>query len=337
MSQRSSTKHESDNDFTLAMNPSTTSPPKTKIVVLEPEHFSMRARELLAHRFTVEDYRGEPISDAKVLLGGLAYRIDETFLQGFSSVEAICTLTTGRNHIDLKYLSARNLRIISLRDVRDQIMNVSSTAELALALILNIGRRVSQSSHTVALDGRWSRMEFFTSELKAQTLGVIGFGRIGQMVASMAKALDLTVKAYDPYALVPAEFRADSLEEILKESDLISLHADFRGSFILGREEIGLCKMGAAIVNTARGELVDEEAIYEALVRGTLSGYAADVLTGENADRWDMASDPLIRLSREGGNVVLTPHIGGCTREAFEVTQIAMAQHVSSIEWGGAT
>ena len=303
-----------------------------KIAVLEPEHFSEKAREILLSRFSVEDFYGTPIADAEVLIGGLEHRLDMGFLQGFSSVKTICILTTGKNHVDFGYLQQRNVRLISLRDIQDAILTVSSTAELSLSLILNVGRRISQSSRAVAVDGRWNRMDFFTSELRGQTLGIIGFGRIGHKVASMAQALGMTVLAYDHEASVPLGLRAHSLEEVLLGSEVISLHADFRGSVILGEKEIEICKTGAAIVNTARGELVDEEAVCSALTRGALSGDAADVLTGENRENWDIASDPLVRLSREGLNVLLTPHIGGCTREAFETTQIAMARHATTIE-----
>lgn len=332
MSPRLFTRDDCDDHEKPAMSSAPSSHPKPKIVVLEPEHFSERAREILLSRYSVEDYSGTPIADAEVLLGGLEYRMDESFLQGFSSLKAVCTVTTGRNHVDLGYLQQRHLRLISLHDIRDQIMTVSSTAELALALILNVGRRISQSSRAVAVDGRWSRMDFFTSELRGQTLGVIGFGRIGQMVASMAQGLGLKVLAYDPEVTVPEGSRAQSLQEVVGSSDVISLHADFRGSVLLGRKELELCKKGAAIVNTARGELVDEVAIGDALTRGTLSGYAADVLTGENTQNWDVTSDPLVRMSREGLNVILSPHLGGCTREAFEATQVAMSRHATTIE-----
>lgn len=317
---------------TTVSSPAPGSLPKPKIVLLEPERFSESAREILLSRFLVEDYSGAPIADAEVLLGGLKYRIDESFLEGFSSLKVLCLLTTGQNHVDVARLQEKNVRLISLRDIRHEIMTVSSTAELSIALILDVGRRVSQSSRAVAVEGRWSRMDFFTSELRGQTLGVIGFGRIGQMVAAMAQALGLKVVAYDPEVPIIGGSRAHSLQEVLENSEVISLHADFRGSVLLGREEIELCKDGAAIVNTARGELVDEQAIYDALTEGRISGYAADVLTGENAENWDITSDPLVRLSREGLNVLLTPHLGGCTREAFEATQVAMARHATTIE-----
>lgn len=297
---------------------------KPKLLILEPKTFSEAARRVLSTKYIVQEYRERPVPDGHTLITGLQYRINEDFLKGFHSVRTVASLTTGRNHIDVDFLSSKRIRLITLRDIRDQIASVSSTAELTLALVLSLGRRVSQSGASIAEHGRWRRADFFTRELKGQTLGIIGFGRIGKMVSTMAQAIGLRVIAVDTDAFVPGAFRRDRLYDLLKESDIVSLHADDRGTVLLGETEISRCRKGAMIVNTARGELVDEMAISKGIKSGRLSGYAADVLSGENRERWNVRDDVLVRLAKEGHNVVLTPHLGGYTQQAFRATQMAM-------------
>ena len=298
---------------------------------MEPETFSDSARAVLASRFRVADYSGAPVPDAEVLIAGLNYRINADLLESFPRIKLIATTTTGLNHVDIALLERRGITLVSLRDVRDAIQNVSATAELAIALVFALGRRVVQSSRSIENQGAWDRMKFFTGELREQQLGIIGYGRIGSKVAGMSQALGLRVAAFDCDRLVPKSLRRESLAQILQESTIISIHADYRGSQIIGKSELDLCRDGAMIVNTARGELIDEPAVAESIRSGALGGFAADVLAGENIEGWEVDKDHLTALARQGHNVILTPHLGGCTREAFEVTQLAIANHLSKV------
>ena len=305
------------------------------LVILEPESFSEVARMRLATRFNVQDYRGENSADAKVIIAGLRYQIDLELLTRFPSVNVVATVTTGLNHVDTALLVNRGISLVSLRDVREAIQTVGATAEMTIALILALGRRVVQSARGIEKEGAWNRMEFFTREISGQQLGIIGYGRIGSKVAKLAEGLGLTVVAFDPESTVPKPLRRETLAEILQESSIISLHADYRGSQILGKAEIDRCSHGAMIVNTARGELIDESAVAEAIRSGSLGGFAADVLVGENIDNWRVGEDKLAVLACQGHNVILTPHLGGCTREAFQRTQLAIADHLTGLEVRG--
>jgi len=310
-------------------------PNKPILVVLEPEDFSREARRIMSTRYVLKDYEGRSVPDAKAVIGGLKHRLDEEFLSGFTSLKVVSSVTTGLNHVDLRYLEQRKIRLVSLTDVRDQIMNVSSTAEMALALILALGRRVVQSSRNVVDAGGWDRMSFFVPGLRGKTLGIVGYGRVGSQVEVMAGALGVKILAFDPDAFVPASIRRRSLPELLEDSDIITLHADYRGSMIFGLNELRHCKKGAMLINTARGELVDEDAIAQAIGSQMLSGYAADVATGENSELWELEEDPLVSLAQSGYNVILTPHLGGCTTEAFEATQKALAHYLVKTDFPG--
>jgi D-3-phosphoglycerate dehydrogenase len=175
-------------------------------------------------------------------------------------------------------------------------------------------------------------MDYFAPQVRGKTLGIIGFGRVGQQLAALAAAVGLRVYAFDISDHVPERLRAHSLEWLLANSDFVSLNASYCGQRILNAEEIIGFKPGAIFVNTARGELVDEYTLARFVRNGKLGGVAVDVLSGEHAVDFSATSHPLVQLVREGFNVVVTPHLGGCTVEAFEETQMAMVRHLLSRE-----
>jgi D-3-phosphoglycerate dehydrogenase len=157
-------------------------------------------------------------------------------------------------------------------------------------------------------------------------IGVVGYGRLGRMVGEYLRALGATVVAADPGAAGTL-----SLEELLRVADVVSLHASLtaetRGLF--GRREFAAMKPGAWFLNTARGELVDEAALLEALESGRLAGAALDVLAGEDAG--GMGQHPLVRYAREYRNLLITPHLGGCTTESMEKTERFLAEKLVAL------
>lgn len=304
---------------------------KVELVILEPDYFSSEARQVLSERFRLKNFGPGYAATCEVLLAGLSHRLDEAFLMKFANLRLVASLTTGTNHIDSAYLDSKGVRLASLNSVKSDLAQVWSTAELAIALILGIVRRLPQASMSIVREAVWDRIRFFGHEVRGRRLGLVGFGRIGRMVCEMAQPLGLEVRAYDPLDIVPAQLRATSLEELIVTSEVISLHASYSGSQILAEREIQLMGRGTFLVNTARGELVSEEAIASAIKSGHLGGYASDVLSGENLVDWDIRSDALVTLAREGYNVSITPHLGGCTNQGFEKTQIAMARYLVSL------
>ena len=307
--------------------------PKTPLLILEPDYFSGDALRILETRFQVEKFGRAASSYAEVLVAGLGHQIDEGLLKNFPNLRLIATTTTGTNHIDSAYLDSRGVDLVSLSSLKEDIAGVRSTAELTVGLILAVARRITQSHHSVVGPNLWDRMKFFGPDLRGQKLGIIGYGRIGRMVGDMAQSLGLRIHAFDPLVVVPPDLRLSTLEDVLAGSDIISLHASYSGTQILGSHEIQMMKPGTFLINTSRGELVSEEEIASAVKSGHLGGYAADVVSGENLRDWQIESDPLVTLAREGYNVTITPHLGGCTSQGFQVTQVAMAKFlVSSFE-----
>jgi D-3-phosphoglycerate dehydrogenase len=208
--------------------------------------------------------------------------------------------------------------------------NVLSAAEHTVGLLLALARNIPQA-HAALVEGRWERSKWGGVELADKTLGVLGFGRIGRLVARRALALQMKVLAYDPF--VSAErFRelgveSGTLREVLAAADFVTLHLpltdETRGS--IGADAFAAMKDGARIVNAARGELVDEQALVAALESGKLGGAAIDVFVREPYD------GPLLTAP----NVVVTPHLAASTEEAQDRAGVIVAEQVAAALEGG--
>lgn len=227
----------------------------------------------------------------------------------------------GVDNIDVAAATERGVVVVNVPGA-----NTYSTAEQAFGLLIAVARNIPQAHHALAREGRWDRKTFVGTELHGKTLGIIGLGRIGSEVAVRARAFGMKVLAYDPY--VPAS-RAEHLgvtlvptiPELLPQVDFLSIHAAKtpESARLIGAAELALMKPTARIVNCARGGMVDEEALYEALKEGRLAGAALDVFTSEPC-----TDSPLFALP----NVVVTPHLSASTAEAQDANGRYIAQYV---------
>src|SRR5690606_7593881 len=196
--------------------------------------------------------------------------------------------------------------------------NIISAAELTCSHILSLARHVP-AAHASLAAGQWKRSSYTGTELFEKTLGVIGLGRIGALVAARMQAFDMKVVAYDPYVTsaraqqLGVELR--TLDELVAESDFITIHMPKtpETTGMIGAEQFAAMKKSAYVVNVARGGLIDEEALREALVAGEIAGAGLDVFTSEPPAEGGSAH-ALLDLP----NVVVTPHLGASTEEAQE-------------------
>lgn len=228
----------------------------------------------------------------------------------------------GLENIDVQAATLAGVMVMNIPEV-----NARAAAEHAFALLLALCRNVPQANASLR-EGVWERQMFLGTQLAGKTLGVIGLGRIGRLVAARARAFDMHVVAFDPY--VPEEI-ADSLrvelvevlDEVLPRADFITLHAQLtdetRG--LIGAKEFARMKKGVRIINTARGALIDETALLEALESGQVAGAGLDVFQSEPISG---VSEALVQLP----NVVATPHLGASTLEAQDDVSIRIAQQV---------
>lgn len=218
----------------------------------------------------------------------------------------------GRAGIGVDNVDTRAATELGILVVNAPTANLISACEHTFALLLALARNVAAADADVKSE-KWNRKKFVGTELQGKTLGVIGFGRIGQAVAARARAFDMEIVAHDPFLddemVRRAEARPASLEELVAEADVITLHVpltdDTRG--LLSAELLHATKKGAILINCARGGVMDEDAVLELLESGHLAGAGLDVFAEEPPTDWALATHP---------RVVATPHLGAQTREA---------------------
>ena len=279
---------------------------------LLPEGFDI-LRE--ASGITVEDHtQDNPDELTRALVGaaGLIVRsrtkVDADLMQAGSSLQVIGRAGVGVDNIDIDEATRRGIVVMNA-----PAANTYSTVELAFALLLGSARRVPEADASMRT-GQWKRKELRGTQLAGKTMGVVGVGRVGGEMADRAQAFGMQVLAHDPY--VTEERRNElaldmkPLEELLRVANIVTLHVPLtdenRG--LIGRNEIASMPAGAILINAARGGLVDEEALAEALVSGHLAAAGIDV--------FEMEPLPDDSPLREAPNLVMTPHIGASTFEA---------------------
>jgi D-3-phosphoglycerate dehydrogenase / 2-oxoglutarate reductase len=275
----------------------------------------------------------QSVARAEVLWIRLRHRIDREVLEAGKHLKMIVTPTTGLNHIDLATAAEKEIRVLSLRGEADFLKDVRATAELTIGLMLALIRRISHATNHV-VHGGWNRDLFRGSELCGKTVGIVGFGRLGRIVAKYLAAFDARVLAYDPQLdddQFPSYAVSTSLEALLQRSDIVTLHANLtaENTRFFGKREFGLMRAGSWFINTARGELVDENALEASLRKGHLRGAALDVLSDEQS--FGMSEHPLVCYARDHDHLIVTPHIGGATAESMAKTEVFMAEQFCQI------
>jgi glyoxylate reductase len=244
------------------------------------------------------------------LLTMLTERVDADLLDAAPSVRIVSNMAVGYDNIDVAAASARGVLVTNTPGVLTE-----TTADLAFGLILAIARRIAEGDRLVREGGwgPWHPMFMLGRDVHGATLGLVGFGKIGQAVARRARAFDMrllyTARTPDPDAASSLNAEWRPLPELLRESDFVSLHVSLNESSrnLIGAAELAAMKPTAFLINTARGAVVDQEALVEALRSRKIAGAALDVAVVEPVP----PDDPLLSLD----NVLITPHIGSATVE----------------------
>ena len=209
----------------------------------------------------------------------------------------------GLDTIDADYARSKGITVMNT-----PLASSASVAELAVGYMFALARSISQATSSMKSE-KWEKKQFEGVELGGKTLGLIGIGNIGKEVARRANALGMTVIAYDPYVKAAEGVKIVTLEELLKVSDYISLHLPKTKELggMLGADAFAKMKPGVRIINCARGGIIDEQALYDALTSGKVAGAALDVYADEPPTDWKLVKLP---------NVIGSPHIGAATKEA---------------------
>ncbi len=249
-------------------------------------------------------------------------KVTEKMLQNADRLRVIGRAGTGVDNIDVNSASDRGILVMNTPGA-----NAMAAAEHTMALMLALSRHIAQASQSVR-EGRWEKKRFLGTEINEQTLGVIGLGKIGSIVADRAVGMGMEVIGHDPYITPEAAAKLGitwvELDELLARSDFITLHTPLNKETerIINRSTIAKMKAGARIINCARGGLIDEEALLKALQEGRIAGAALDVFSSEPP-----VNNPLVGLE----NVIATPHLGASSIQAQ--TNVARSIAVQLIDY----
>jgi len=298
-----------------------------KPVVLIAEELSAATLDALGPDFEVRNCDGANRAELLAALGtGVdavlirsATKMDAEAITAAKGLKVIARAGVGLDNVDIPAATAAGVMVVNA-----PTSNIVSAAELAIALLLASARFVSPA-HAALRNGKWARSKYTGAELFEKTLGVVGFGRIGQLVAHRMQAFGMNIIAFDPY-LQPAKaaqlgVELVELDELLKRSDFITIHLPKtkETANLIGVEALKKVKKEVRIINAARGGVLDESALYDAIVEGRVAGAGLDVYVTEPC-----TDSPLFQLDQ----VVATPHLGASTDEAQERAGIAVAVSV---------
>lgn len=230
-------------------------------------------------------------------------KVRQPLIDAATRLKVIVRGGVGLDTIDHEYAKSKGITVMNT-----PMASSASVAELAIGFMFALARSIYQATASMKAE-KWEKKAFEGDEIGGKTLGLIGVGNIGREVAKRAGALGMTVIAYDPYVTSVEGVKLVTLDELLAQSDYISLHLPRtkESAGMIGRAQFAKMKNGVRIVNCARGGIIDEEALYEALVSGKVAGAALDVFAEEPPTDWK-----LLKLD----NVIGSPHIGAATKEA---------------------
>ena len=298
-----------------------------KPVVLIAEELSSATLDALGPDFEVRNCDGANRAELLAALGAgvdavlirSATKMDAEAIAAAKGLKVIARAGVGLDNVDIPAATAAGVMVVNA-----PTSNIVSAAELAISLLLASARFISPA-HAALKAGKWARSKYTGAELFEKTLGVVGFGRIGQLVAHRMQAFGMNIIAYDPY-LQPAKaaqlgVELVELDELLKRSDFITIHLPKtkETANLIGVEALKKVKKEVRIINAARGGVLDESALYDAITEGRVAGAGLDVYVTEPC-----TDSPLFQLDQ----VVATPHLGASTDEAQERAGIAVAVSV---------
>ena len=298
----------------------------TKPIVLIAEELSPATVEALGPDFDVRSVDGTDrpallaaLATAQAVLIRSATKMDAEAIASSTTLKVIARAGVGLDNVDIKAATEAGVMVVNA-----PTSNIVSAAELTVGHILSLARHIPAAHRSLAA-GAWKRSSYTGTELYEKTIGIIGLGRIGALVAERLRGFDVEIVAYDPYITAARAqqlgARLVDLDELLRVSDFVTIHMPKtpETTGMLGGEQLKLMKPTAYVVNVARGGLIDEAALRDALIAGEIAGAGLDVFVSEPPKDDALTSLP---------NVVVTPHLGASTDEARATAGVAVARSV---------
>ncbi|RED19568.1 D-3-phosphoglycerate dehydrogenase [Flavobacterium cutihirudinis] len=301
---------------------------KKKLLITESDNFSVKALTILNEFFQVKIGRIEnreelklEIADADIIFVRLGFVIDKEIISKATNLKFILTATTGLDHIDTNYFESVGGEVISLKGEVGFLKSIPSTAEHTWGLLIALLKRIP-SAYDHVKNGGWDRNLYINTNLKGKKIGILGFGRVGTQVANFAKAFDMEVGFFDVKDIDSQFVKFYAPEEMFDWADIISLHIPFslENKKIVNKNLLSYINKEAVLINTSRGGIWDEDEVARLIKCGQIKGVATDVLENELYAE-SILSNPLVELSKQNFNIIITPHIAGATKESMEMTE----------------
>ena len=296
-----------------------------KILCPDPKNFSNAAINFLQKKFdltlcTPDEFLAlNSLNEFDCLLIRFNTIIDKKVLNKLQHLKYILCPTTGLDHIDVNSAEKRGIKIISLKGDVDFLKSITSTAELAFLLILSSVRKVNVAFDEV-YNRNWNLNIQPGNELKNKTIGILGLGRLGNIVAKYAKCFDMNVYYFDIEEKTDIYYnRVNSLEELIEVSDILSIHIPLnkKTKGLIGQNEFRIFNRCKYLINTSRGAIINSKSLIQYMDRTSDFHAALDVLEDEKNPE-----NSLVEYSLKNKNLIITPHIGGNTKEAIENTDM---------------
>ncbi len=307
-------------------------------ILTEPKGYSSKAiaaLKQLGRVHTWQEARTKPavLRAADILVVKLGMKISKAVMDRLPALKIIGTSTTGLNHIDMAEAKRRRIHVVSLRGETKFLKTIFPTAEETIGLMIMLMRNLHVGYEGIRR-GRWLKERSYGHELYGKTLGILGFGRLGSMVAKFGRAFGMEVIACDLHVSKTAMARAGvkkvNMDSVFKKSDVVSVHVLLTPNTynLIHRRHFRLMKPTAYYINTARGELNDESALLEALRKKWIAGAALDVLANEDPKGRHVKNHPLVRYAKRRKNLIIVPHLGGATYESMAKTEEFIAAKI---------
>ncbi len=297
-----------------------------KIGILEPKRFSKNAIKELNNIGNVEIFDinkklKEFIEDKEIIFIRLKYYIGVDFFQKAKLLKYLCTPTTGLTHIDLDEAEKRNIMIISLKGHVEFLNNIHATPEHTIGLIIALLRNYKNAFLNLE-NPEWNRDKYWGNEIYKNKIGIIGFGRVGKILAKFLEAFEPELYYFDideNINPIHSALKIDNIENLIQKSNIIILSASYskESAGLLSPPLINLMK-DKFFINISRGELIDEDYLIEKIISGHFKGVGLDVISNET--REDNRLKMFLELTKSN-NLILTPHISGATYQSISTTE----------------
>jgi len=289
--------------------------------------------ELLREKFDIVELESPAqdtnkiLADIQIILAPLGFHVDKEKIDKCSNLKIIGSNTTGHPHIDVDYAKTKGISVITLKKEKEFLDTITPTAELAWGSLIALTRNIIPANQSVH-EGKWNRRPFGGKNmLSRMKIGIVGLGRLGKRVAQYARAFNMDIYYYDPFVSSghPGLIKCDTLEELVSKVDVVSVHVphEKQTEEMFNQQIFSHFKQNSYFINTSRGELVNHDALLNYLRNGHISGAAIDVFENEFSPEFEQSftTHELLQYARNNSNLLITPHIGGSTQDAWLETE----------------